>query len=181
MRFAFVEEHRKRMPVDRLCQVLGVTARGYRAWRRRPISRRQRDDMVLLAHIREQHHLSLGSYGRPRMTQELKEIGLFVGHRRVGRLMRDNRIYVVRTHKYKATTDSHHRFNIAPNVLDRNFTAHRRTASTIPTVPFTVCKQTVAGQRAVNIAPTTIKSDYVNWASQYPLSAFVNKRLPGSE
>ena len=42
----------------------------------------------------------------------------------VGRLMRDNRIYVVRTHKYKATTDSHHRFNIAPNVLDRNFTIH---------------------------------------------------------
>ncbi len=124
MRFAFVEEHQKHVPVERLCRMLRVTSRGYRAWRRRPISRRQREDMVLLAHIREQHHLSLGSYGRPRMTQELKEAGLFVGHRRVGRLMRDNRIYVVRTHKYKATTDSHHRFNIAPNVLDRNFTAH---------------------------------------------------------
>ena len=124
MRFAFVEEHKKHVPADRLCRIPGVTARGYRAWRRRPISRRQRDDMVLLAHIREQHHLSLGSYGRPRMTQELKELGLSVGHRCVGRLMRDNRIYVVRTHKYKVTTDSHHRFNIAPNVLDRNFTAH---------------------------------------------------------
>jgi putative transposase len=119
-----VKEHQNRMPVDKLCRILGVTSRGFRAWRRRPISLRQRDDMVLLAHIREQHHLSLGSYGRPRMTQELKEAGLSVGHRRVGRLMRDNRIYVVRTHKYKATTDSHHRFNIAPNVLDRNFTAH---------------------------------------------------------
>jgi putative transposase len=79
--------------------------------------------MVLLAHIREQHHLSLCSYGRPRMTQELKEIGLTVGHRRVGRLMRDNRIYVVRTHKYKVTTDSDHHSNIAPNLLDRNFHA----------------------------------------------------------
>jgi transposase InsO family protein len=79
--------------------------------------------MVLLAHIREQHPLSLGSYGRPRMTQELKEIGLSVGHRRVGRLMRDNNIRVVRTHKYKATTDSNHSFNIAPNLLDRAFTA----------------------------------------------------------
>ena len=123
MRFALVKEHQRHMPIDRLCRILGVTARGYRAWRRRPMSCRQRDDMVLLAHIREQHHLSLGSYGRPRMTQELKELGLYVGHRRVGRLMRDNRIYVARTHKYKATTDSHHRFNIAPNVLDRNFTA----------------------------------------------------------
>jgi putative transposase len=125
MRFAFVEEHSKRVPVERLCRMLRVTSRGFRAWRYRPISQRQRYDMVLLAHIREQHHLSLGSYGRPRMTQELKEIGLTVGHRRVGRLMRDNRIYVVRTHKYKATTDSHHRFNIAPNWLNRDFYAEQ--------------------------------------------------------
>jgi putative transposase len=123
MRFAFVEEHSRQVPTERLCRMLRVTSRGFRAWRSRPVSQRQRDDMVLLAHIREQHHLSLGSYGRPRMTEELKDIGLRVGHRRVGRLMRDNRIYVVRTHKYKATTDSHHRFNVAPNLLDRNFTA----------------------------------------------------------
>ena len=125
MRFAFVEEHRSRIPVDRLCHILGVTSRGYRAWRGRPVSRRQRDDMVLLAHIREQHHLSLGSYGRPRMTQELKEAGLAVGHRRVGRLMRDNGIRVFRTRKYWVTTDSNHHFNIAPNWLDRDFHADR--------------------------------------------------------
>ena len=34
---------------------------------------------------KEQSRLSLGSYGRPRMTEKLKEIGLNVGHRRVGR------------------------------------------------------------------------------------------------
>ncbi len=123
MRFAFVEEHRRQVPVDRLCRILNVTSRGYRAWRSRPISQRQRDDLVLLAHIREQHHLSLGSYGRPRMTQELKEAGLSVGHRRVGRLMRQNGFRVVRTRKYKTTTDSDHRFNIAPNLLNREFMA----------------------------------------------------------
>jgi putative transposase len=51
------------------------------------MNQRQRDDMVLLAHIREQHRLNLESYGRPRMTEELQELGLNVGHRRVGRLM----------------------------------------------------------------------------------------------
>lgn len=125
MRFAFVEEHRKHVPVYRLCHILNVTSRGYRAWYKRPVSQRQRDDMVVLAHIREQHHLSLGSYGRPRMTQELKDVGLAVGHRRVGRLMRDNGIRVVRTRKYRVTTDSNHRFNIAPNWLDRNFHADK--------------------------------------------------------
>lgn len=82
-------------------------------------------DMVLLAHIREQYHHNLGSYGRPRMTQELKELGLNAGHRRIGRLMRQNDLRVVRTRKYKATTNSNHKFNIAPNWLDRNFSADR--------------------------------------------------------
>lgn len=123
MRFAFIDRYDGPLPRARLCQMLAVTDRGLRAWRLRPISQRQRDDMVLLAHIREQHRLSLGSYGRPRMTEELKELGVKVGHRRVGRLMRENAITVVRTRKYKATTDSDHSFNIAPNLLERDFAA----------------------------------------------------------
>lgn len=94
-------------------------------YRSRPASRRQRTDMVVLAHIKEQLRLSLGSYRRPRMTEELKEIGLDVGHRRIGRLMRQNGFVVVRTRKHKVTTDSNHTFNIAPNLLDRDFTADR--------------------------------------------------------
>ena len=125
MRFAFVEKHRNRIPTERLCGIVDVTPRGYRAWRNRPASPRQREDMVLLAHIREQHRLCLNSYGRPRMTEELKELGLEVGHRRVGRLMRQNGISVIRTQKYKVTTDSNHSFNIAPNLLNRNFSADR--------------------------------------------------------
>jgi transposase InsO family protein len=116
---------------------MDVSMRGLRAFRSRPASRRQRSDLVTRAHIKEQSRLSLGSYGRPRMTEELKEIGLNVGHRRVGRLMRQNGISVVRTRKHKVTPfclagdckaicregDSNHKFNIAPNLLDRNFTA----------------------------------------------------------
>ena len=42
-------------------------------------------------------------------------------HRRVGRLMRQNGIKIIRIQKYKATTDSNHAFNIAPNLLDQDF------------------------------------------------------------
>ena len=123
MRFKFIEENRAMLPTARLCQIMNVSPRGYRAYRSRPISQSQRKDMVLLAHIREQHRLSLGSYGRPRMTEELKELGFDVGHRRVGRLMRQNNISVIRTRKHKVTTDSNHKFNIAPNLLNQNFVA----------------------------------------------------------
>lgn len=122
MRFAFIDQYNGGLSQKALCQFLGVSDRGYRSWRSRPISQRQRDDMVILAHIREQHRLSLGSYGRPRMTGELRELGLKVGHRRVGRLMKQNGIKVARTHKYKATTDSAHNLNVAPNLLDQDFT-----------------------------------------------------------
>jgi len=123
MRFAFIDAWKEVWPVEFLCGIMQVTSRGFRAWRSRPMSRGQRDDMVILAHVREQHRLSLQSYGRPRMTEELQELGLKVGHRRVGRLMRENDIKIIRTQKYKATTDSNHTFNIAPNLLDQDFSA----------------------------------------------------------
>ena len=123
MRFAFIAKNADMLPVKRLCQIMDVSPRGYRAYRNRPLSQSQRKDMVVLAHIREQFALSLGSYGRPRMTEELKELGLEVGHRRIGRLMSENGIEVKRNRKFKATTDSNHAFNIAPNLLNRDFHA----------------------------------------------------------
>jgi putative transposase len=54
---------------------------------------------------------------------ELKEVGLDVGERRVGRLMRINGIKPVRTRKHKITTHSNHSLGIVANVLDGDFTA----------------------------------------------------------
>ena len=117
MRFAFIDGCKEVWPVELLCRIRQVTSRGFRAWRIRPMRQRQRDDMVLLAHIREQHRLSLQSYSRPRITA----LGRKIGHRSIARLMRENDIKIVRTQKYKATTDSNHTFNIMPNLLDQDF------------------------------------------------------------
>lgn len=57
------------------------------------------------------------------MIEELNELGLLVGQRCAGRHTRKNRIQVVRTRKFKRTTDSVHIFNIAPNCLQQDFTA----------------------------------------------------------
>jgi transposase InsO family protein len=79
--------------------------------------------MVYLAYIRAEHARHYRAYGRKRMTDELKDQDIVIGERRVGRLMRDNDIRIVRTHKFKRTTDSKHNHNIAPNLLDRDFQA----------------------------------------------------------
>ena len=39
--------------------------------------------------------------------------------------MRDNGIKIVRPREFKVTTDSNHRFNIAPNLMDRGFNAEK--------------------------------------------------------
>ena len=84
---------------------------------------RQRDDKVLWAHIHEQHRLSLQSYGRAWTTEELQDLGLNVAHGRVGRLMCENGIKVIRPQKYKGTTDCNHTVNIMPNLLGQDFSA----------------------------------------------------------
>jgi putative transposase len=85
VRFRFIEEHSASFSTNRLCDVLDVSPRGLWAFRSQPASRRQRSDLATLAHIKEQSRLSLVSYGRQRMTEVLKEIGLDIGRRRVAR------------------------------------------------------------------------------------------------
>ncbi len=64
MRFALIDGAAEY--VHRLCRVLGVSQSGYFAWRGRLACRRQRDDMVLLAHVRSAcHTLSNSTYGSP--------------------------------------------------------------------------------------------------------------------
>jgi putative transposase len=123
MRFKLIDRAKKDFPVQRLCRVLGVSQSGYFAWKGRPSSRRQREDMVLLAHVRSAFALSNGTYGSPRMTRELREQGLAVSRRRTARLMRDNGLCARQKRRFKRTTDSEHSWPIAPNLLDQDFAA----------------------------------------------------------
>jgi len=123
MTFRGIDAMKARISVERGCKVLNVSISGFYAWRRRKPSQRQRDDMVLLAHIREQFALSNGTYGSPRMTVDLRADGLACGKHRVARLMRDNALKALQKRRYKKTTDSDHGGPVAPNLLDQDFTA----------------------------------------------------------
>lgn len=57
------------------------------------------------------------------MITELKEAGLDVGERCVGRLMKTNGIRLIRTCRHRVTTDSRHHLGVAANLLDGDFLA----------------------------------------------------------
>ena len=123
MRFQLIDASKADIPVAQSCHLLGVSQSGYYAWRNRPASRRQHEDMVLLAHIRSAFALSNETYGSPRMLHELRAMGLSVGRRRIARLMRSNGMKARQKKRFKRTTNSHHDHPVAANLLDRDFTA----------------------------------------------------------
>ena len=125
MKFRFIDMAKESFPATRVCQVLGVSQSGYFAWRSRPASPRQREDLVLLAHIRSAFARSHGTYGSPRMTRELPDEGVQISRRRTARLMRENGLKARQKRRFKRTTDSHHAFPVAPNLLDQDFSAER--------------------------------------------------------
>lgn len=83
MVFAYINARKADTPVRRACDLLGVSESGFYAWRSRPASRRQQDDMILLAHIRVAFTGSNETYGSPRMLHEMHDLGFSIGRRRV--------------------------------------------------------------------------------------------------
>jgi putative transposase len=56
------------------------------------------------------------SYGRPRITAQLRRQGWTVNPKRVYRIMREDNLLCVRKRKFVVTTDSHHGRKVYPNL-----------------------------------------------------------------
>ena len=124
MKFRVVEDCCDTWSVQALCRVLGISTAGYYAWRSRPDSKRTVEDQALLVDIRQAHADSGGRYGSPRVHAALRADGKKAGRGRIERLMRRYGIRgLVAQRRRVQTTDSRHHFTIAPNLLDRNFSA----------------------------------------------------------
>ena len=107
-----------------MCDALGVSRSGYYASRARARpSERELRDGELLAKIREIHDASRGTYGSPRVHAQLLREGVEVGKDRVARLMQANGLQGRVHRRFKATTNSDHDHAVAPNTLNREFTA----------------------------------------------------------
>ena len=121
MKFAFIDEKEVAFPVGAMCRALGVSSSGYYGWRKRLPAPRTKDDARLAVEIAAAHKRSRGTYGSPRVHEELRARGTRVGKKRVERLMRENGLQARRKRRFCHTTDSKHPDPIAPNILARRF------------------------------------------------------------
>jgi putative transposase len=122
MRYCAIQEHDRRYPIRLMCRALAVSPAGYYAWRSRPESHRAVSARTLLSAIRVIHQESRETYGSPSIWDALLKQGHGVGEHRVARLMRQHGIRAKTVKKWRATTQSQHRFPVAANTLNRQFT-----------------------------------------------------------
>ena len=102
---------------------MDVSPSGYYVWLRRSVSRRAREDAMLLSRIRLIHQRSYGTYGAPRIHAELRELGIRAGRKRVARLMRMAAISGVSRRRAVRTTWRSKESRKAPDLVNRDFSA----------------------------------------------------------
>ena len=121
--YGLIHAERASIPVARACRALAVSRSGYYQWLHAEPSERAIDDAVLAAEIKEVFHEHKGRYGAPRIRRALRRHGARPSKKRVTRLMRAQGLRGHTPRRFRKTTDSRHTKRIAPNLLEREFSA----------------------------------------------------------
>ena len=107
--------------IGKMCSVFKVSRGGFYTWLKRTPSNRSIEGQMLEQEILEAFQNSKNIYGSPRITQVLNKKQIKVSRPRVARIMKKVRLRSVVKKKFKATTDSNHKFPVPENKLDRDF------------------------------------------------------------
>lgn len=105
------EEH----SISLMCRVYEVSRDGYNSWRRRGRSERKEEDSEIFALINYVFHKHEGCYGSPKITRELRKLGVCVGQKRVARLMREHGLRAVKARMYRTKPFAHAFLKASPN------------------------------------------------------------------
>jgi len=121
--FGFVKVNQATHPVGTMCRLLKVSRSGFHAWKARPMSKRERQDLVLKGAIEAIHRGSHETYGSPRVHRQLRAEGVYVGCKRVERLMREMQLQGACRRKFITTTQRDANARPAPDLVNRHFEA----------------------------------------------------------
>ena len=106
-----------------MCRLFAVSSSGYYAWNARAPSARSLRDAELTARVRHYHARSRGAYGAPNIHVDLREEGIFVGKKRVARLMKADGLRGVCRRKWVTTTTRDADAQPSADLVQRQFAA----------------------------------------------------------
>src|SRR5450432_4357468 len=124
MKFGFIAKHRNVWPVAWLCEALGVSRSGFHAWLHRGRCARSLADEAMMSTVRASFVASARTYGARRIWRDVLEAGFSCGLHKIERLMRAQALRARPRRRALPRDDGERSASaIAPNVLDRQFTA----------------------------------------------------------
>jgi transposase InsO family protein len=128
-------------PIKKMSEVLSVSRSGYYGWLNRPPSKRARQNQRLREAIRSVWLNSKQRYGSPRIHRQLLAQGWNVSRQRIARLMRAMGMASCIRRKWVKTTDSAHRWPVAPHLLNRQFNPARLGQAWVSDITFIPTRQ----------------------------------------
>ena len=103
--------------------MFSIERSGYYAWLKRKPGARAISNEKLDQQIIDVFNKHKGRYGAKRIFDELREQGEMCSKNRIASRMKHLGLRAKAKKKFKVTTDSKHNLPVAPNLLDRDFTA----------------------------------------------------------
>jgi transposase InsO family protein len=164
VKYAWIEQQRDSYDTALLCEVLGVSRSGLHAARGRAPSKRAQREAQVVAHIRTQQQRHRGRYGRRRMRRAVgAQLGEPINHKRMGRLMRLHDLQSRIRRRFRVvTTESKHAYPIAPNSLQRDFTASAPDRKWLADITYV---GTAEGWLYVALVMDAFSRKFVGWAA----------------
>lgn len=118
-----IEKLNKTYSVEKMCEALEVSVSGYYKWKTVVPAKRVERRKMLIKAIHSVFEQSKRRYGSPRVAKELNMQGINASEKFVARLMKQEGLRSIVRKKWMATTNSSHRYAVAENKLQRDFTA----------------------------------------------------------
>lgn len=103
--------------------MFSIERSGYYAWRKRKSGKRLLANNALDQKVMAIFNEHKGRYGAKRITDELHDNGEICSKNRVAKRMNQLGLRAKAKKKNKVTTDSKHHLPVAPNLLNRDFSA----------------------------------------------------------
>ncbi len=116
-----IAKENKLYSIQKMYRYLKASRSSYYQWCQRDESPRKKKDrqlkeQILAIYIKHNKH-----YGSPRIHDELHDMGIPCSKKRVERLMQDLGIKARFKRQFRITTNSNHKYPVAPNRLNRQF------------------------------------------------------------
>ena len=162
MKYAWIQEQAHEFPIVQMCEVLALSSSGYYDWVGREPSATAVRHQQITAAVKQSFGQSHKIYGHRKVHQDVVEDHKIACCKEtVRKVMKEQGLESKRRRQYVVTTDSNHAYEVAQNVLDREFTAEAPNSKWVADITYI---RTLVGWLYVAVVIDLFSRKVVGWS-----------------